>query len=52
MLQFCYKKLTELVKNAKDPKGDKNVEYLALEKSDILYTITDLENKILKIKLN
>ena len=44
-------KLTELVKEAKDPKGDKGAEVSALEKKDIFDAITDLENKILKIKL-
>ena len=44
-------KLTELVKEAKDPKGEKGVEVSALEKKDIFEAITDLENKILKIKL-
>ena len=44
-------KLTELVKDAKDPKGEKGVEISALEKKDIFEAITDLENKILKIKL-
>ena len=44
-------KLTELVKEAKDPKGDKGAEVSALEKKDIFEAITDLENKILKIKL-
>ena len=44
-------KLTELVKEARDPKGDMGVEISALEKKDIFDAITDLENKILKIKL-
>ena len=44
-------KLTELVKEARDPKGDKGVEVSVLEKKDIFEAITDLENKILKIKL-
>ena len=44
-------KLTELIKEARDPKGDKGVEVSALEKKDIFEAITDLENKILKIKL-
>ena len=44
-------KLTELVKNAKDPKGDKGDEISPIEKKDIFEAITDLENKILKIKL-
>ena len=44
-------KLTELVKNAKDPKGDRGDEISPIEKKDIFEAITDLENKILKIKL-
>ena len=44
-------KLTELVKEARDPKGDKGIVISALEKKDIFEAITDLENKILKIKL-
>jgi hypothetical protein len=44
-------KLTELVKVARDPKGDKGIEISVLEKKDIFEAITDLENKILKIKL-
>ena len=44
-------KLTELVKEARDPKSDKGIEVSALEKKDIFEAITDLENKILKIKL-
>ena len=44
-------KLTELVKEAKDPKGEKGEDISDLEKKDIFEAITDLENKILKIKL-
>ena len=44
-------KLTELIKEARDLKSDKGVEISALEKKDIFEAITDLENKILKIKL-
>ena len=44
-------KLTELVKKARDPKGDKGSEISAIEKKDIFEAIHDLENKILKIKL-
>jgi hypothetical protein len=44
-------KLTELVKEARDIEGDKGIEISALEKKDIFEAITDLENKILKIKL-
>ena len=43
---FCKKK-----KKAEEPKGDKGIEISALEKKDIFEAITDLENKILKIKL-
>ena len=44
-------KLTELVKEANNPKGDMGIEISPLEKKDIFEAITDLENKILKIKL-
>ena len=44
-------KLTELVKKAKDPKGEKGEDISDLEKKEIFEAITDLENKILKIKL-
>tara|TARA_B100000767_G_C19750215_1_gene530450 strand:- start:281 stop:751 length:471 start_codon:yes stop_codon:yes gene_type:complete len=44
-------KLTELVKDAKDPGSEKGVTITALEKKDIFEAIKDLENKILKIKL-
>ena len=44
-------RLTELVKEAKEPKSDQGVTISALEKKDIFEAITDLENKILKIKL-
>jgi hypothetical protein len=44
-------KLTELVKEAKDPKSEKGEDISDLEKKDIFEAITDLENKILKIKL-
>ena len=43
-------KLTELVKEAKDPEGEKGKEISALEKKDIFEAITDLQNKILKIR--
>jgi hypothetical protein len=44
-------KLTELVLHAKDPKSEKGVDISVIEKRDIMEAITDLENKILKIKL-
>ncbi len=44
-------KLTELVKEARDPKSDKGTSISSLEKKEIDQAITDLENKILKIKL-
>ena len=44
-------KLTELIKKAKDPKSEKGEVISDLEKKDIFEAITDLENKILKIKL-
>ena len=44
-------KLTELIHQAQDPKSDKGIEISVLEKKDIFEAITDLENKILKIKL-
>jgi len=44
-------KLTELVLQAKKPNSDKGTEISVLEKKDIFEAITDLENKILKIKL-
>ena len=44
-------KLTELIHHAQDPKSDKGMEISVLEKKDIFEAITDLENKILKIKL-
>ena len=44
-------KLTELVKEAKDPKSEKGVDISPLEKKDIDKAISELENKILKIRL-
>ena len=44
-------KLTELVKEARDPKSEKGTSISSLEKKEIDQAITDLENKILKIKL-
>ena len=42
-------KLTELVKEAKDPKSEKGVDISPLEKKSI--NISELENKILRIRL-
>ena len=44
-------KLTELVQGAKDPKSDKGPEISPLEKREIDQAITELENKILRIRL-
>lgn len=44
-------KLTELVKEARDPKSEKGTSISSIEKKEIDQAITDLENKILKIKL-
>ena len=44
-------KLTEVVKQSEDPKGDMGQEVSPLEKKEIMKAIKDLENKILKIKL-
>jgi len=44
-------KLTELIHQAQNPNSDKGKEISVLEKKDIFEAITDLENKILKIKL-
>ena len=44
-------KLTELIHLAQDPKSDKGVEISVLEKKEINEAITDLENKIMKIKM-
>ena len=44
-------KLTELIHQAQNPNSDKGKEIGVLEKKDIFEAITDLENKILKIKL-
>ena len=44
-------KLTELIHNAKDPKSDKGETISVLEKKEINEAITDLENKIMKIKM-
>ena len=42
-------KLTELVKDAKDPNSEKTIS--PIEKKEIDQAITELENKILKIRL-
>ena len=44
-------KLTELIHHAQDPKSDKGIEISVLEKKEINEAITDLENKIMKIKM-
>ena len=44
-------KLTELIHDAQDPKSDKGETISVLEKKEINEAITDLENKIMKIKM-
>ena len=44
-------KLTELIHNSQDPKSDKGEIISILEKKEINEAITDLENKIMKIKM-
>ena len=44
-------KLTELIHYSQDPKSDKGTEISLLEKKEINEAITDLENKIMKIKM-
>ena len=44
-------KLTELIHNAQDPKSDRGETISVLEKKEINEAITDLENKIMKIKM-
>ena len=44
-------KLTELIHNAQDPKSDRGETISILEKKEINEAITDLENKIMKIKM-
>jgi len=44
-------KLTELVNNAQNPKGEKGSEISVLEKKEIFEAITDLENKVFKLKI-
>ena len=43
-------KLAEVITNAHDPESDKGLEISPLEQKDINKAITELENKILKIK--
>ena len=43
--------LTKLIHYAQDPKSDKGIEISVLEKKEINEAITDLENKIMKIKM-
>ena len=43
-------KLTEVITNAHHPEGDKGSEISPLEKKEINAAITELENKILKLK--
>ena len=44
-------KLTEVVKQSEDPKGDSGKKISPLEKKEIMKAIKDVEDKILKIKL-
>ena len=44
-------KLTEVVKQAEDPKSDKGIEISKLEKDEIMEAIKNLEDKIMKIKI-
>ncbi len=44
-------KLTEIVKQAEDPKSDKGIEISKLEKKEIMEAIKNLEDKIMKIKI-
>ena len=44
-------KLTELIHNAQDPKSDRGETISVFEKKEINEAITDLENKIMKIKM-
>ena len=43
--------ITEVVKKAEDPKSDKGVEISKLEKKEIMESIKNLEDKIMKIKI-
>ena len=44
-------KLTEVVKQAEDPKSDQGIEISKLEKKKIMEAIKNLEDKIMKIKI-
>ncbi len=44
-------KLTEVVKDAENPKSDKGIEISKLEKKEIMEAIKNLEDKIMKIKI-
>ena len=44
-------KLTEVVKQAEDPKSDQGIEISKLEKKKIMEAIKDLEDKVMKIKI-
>ena len=44
-------KLTEVVKQAEDPKSDSGKEISKLEKKEIMEAIKNLEDKIMKIKI-
>ncbi len=44
-------KLTEVVKQAEDPKSDSGNEISKLEKKEIMEAIKNLEDKIMKIKI-
>jgi len=44
-------KLTEVVKQAEDPKSDKGIEISKLEKKEIMEAVKNLEDKIMKIKI-
>ena len=44
-------KLTEVVKQAEDPKSDEGKEISKLEKNKIIEAIKNLEDKIMKIKI-
>jgi len=44
-------KLTEVVKQAEDPKSDKGAEISKIEKKKIIEAIKNLEDKIMKIKI-
>ena len=44
-------KLTEVVKQAEDPKSDQGIEISKLEKKKIMEAIKNLEDKVMKIKI-